>query len=336
MTYHNHTIADGVVQIELGKPDGLAESIARPTNVYLLRGETCALINTGHSSQIQSLAAAIREAGITPAHIERVIYTSWDVESLGGASYFPQADHFVLSPDMIQPSNLEKQVAKRRNEFLRLAKKIDRELAKAEPESEVSDYAKAEAFASWYYPPAADLFRCIPLRDGQFVRAGNLEFEVTATPGPSSGNLSLYNAENSWLFLGNFAISGIPSEISEVQGYLISLERMMKRKVEQVFPTYGSPQGRGNWTLGGAMRFMNSFLTSAPQALLKSPTILEFIELDLGYMPDDLVEMVFLYRKYHAMFEELVRTQNMAAEGEGLERRYGTDIADPRASIRGF
>lgn len=334
MTYHNHTIADGIVQIELGKPDGLAESIARPNNVYLLRGDTCALINTGHSSQIQSLLAAIREAGITPAHIERIIYTSWDVESLGGASYFPQADHFVLSPDMIQPSNLEKQVAKRRSEFLRLAKKIERELAKPESEDEGARYAAAEDFASWYYPTAADLFRCIPLRDGQFVRAGNLEFEVMATSGPSSGNLSLYSAENSWLFSGSFAISGLPTEISEVQGYLISLERLMKCKVEQIFPTYGSPQGRGNWTLGGAMRFLNSFLTSAPQALVKSPTILEFIELDLGYLPEDLVEVVFLYRKYHALFEELVRTQSMAAEGEGLERRYGTDVADPRASIR--
>lgn len=334
MTYHNHTIADGIVQIELGKPDGLAESIARPNNVYLLRGDTCALINTGHSSQIQSLLTAIREAGITPAHIERIIYTSWDVESLGGASYFPQADHFVLSPDMIQPSNLEKQVAKRRSEFLRLAKKIERELAKPESEDEGARYAAAEDFASWYYPTAADLFRCIPLRDGQFVRAGNLEFEVMATSGPSSGNLSLYSAENSWLFSGSFAISGLPTEISEVQGYLISLERLMKCKVEQIFPTYGSPQGRGNWTLGGAMRFLNSFLTSAPQALVKSPTILEFIELDLGYLPEDLVEVVFLYRKYHALFEELVRTQSMAAEGEGLERRYGTDVADPRASIR--
>ncbi len=334
MTYHIHTIADGVVQIELGKPDGLAESIARPTNVYLLRGETCALINTGHSSQVQSLLAAIREAGITPAHIERVLYTSWDVESVGGASYFPQADHFVLSPDMIQPSNLEKLVAKRRSEFLRLAKKIDSELAKSDLVDKISSYEDVETFTSWYYPTAAELFRCIPLRDGQFVRAGNLEFEVMATSGPSSGNLSLYNAENSWLFSGNFALSGMPDEISEVQRYLISLERMMKRKVEQVFPTYGAPQGRGNWTLGGAMRFMNSFLTSAPQALVKSPTILEFIALDLGYMPEDLVEVVFLYRKYHALFEELVRTQTMAAEGEGLERRYGIDVADARASIR--
>lgn len=336
MNYQNHTVAEGIVQIALGKPEGLAESIARSTNVYLLQGDTFALINTGHSSQIQSLLAAIREAGISPDRIERVIYTSWDGEALGGASYFPQADHFVLSPDMIQPSGLEKQIAKRRSEFLRLAKQIDRSVSTDETAAESTGYDAAEQFASWYYPSAADLFRCIPLRDGQFVRAGNLEFEVMATPGPSSGNLSLYNAENAWLFAGNFAISGMPTEISAVQSYLISLERMMKRQVEQVFPTYGSPQGRGNWTLGGALRFMNSFLTSAPQALIKSPTILEFIELDLGYMPEDLVEVVFLYRKYHALFEELVRTQNMAAEGEGLDRRYGTDVSDPRASIRGF
>lgn len=348
MTYQNYTIGDDIVQIALGKPEGLADAVARPTNVYLLLGDACALINTGHSSQVQSLLAAIREAGITPAQIERVLYTSWDVEALGGASYFPQADHFVLSPDMIQPSGLEKIVARKRGDFLKLARQIERHLgnhgkvddadaAALEESSEVDAddaYAAAEAFAAWYYPPAAEVFRCIPLRDGQFVRAGNYEFEVMATPGPTAGSMALYEEKHAFLFSGNFALVGMPEEISEVQGYLISLERMMKRKVEQIFPTYGLPQGRGNWALGGALRFMNNFLTSAPQALVKTPTVLEFIELDLGYRPDDLVELVFSYRKYRALFEELVRTHQIAAEGEGMERRYGTDVDDPRASIR--
>ncbi|MBA2662020.1 MAG: MBL fold metallo-hydrolase [Bradymonadaceae bacterium] len=325
-----HKLADDVIQISLSKPAGLAQPAGRSNNVYLLLGEACALINAGHPSQFQSLLAAIREAGITPAHIERVIYTSWDVDMLAGASNFLQADHFVFSADMVEPTSLEKHVDAQREAFRATARQLRDHIITADG----ADLGSVEAFIAAYYPPVTEQFKGIPLRGGHFVRAGNLELEVLATPGPTAGHACLYSADRKWLFSGNFSMAGLPEEIVEVQAYLIGLERLMKLSVERLLPAFGQAYERGNWTLGRALRFMNHFLSSAPSALVQGPTVLEFIERDLGYRPDDLVELVFAFRKYRALFDELVRTHNIEARGIELARRYGTDIDDPRASIR--
>ena len=102
--YAIHRIDETLWQITLPNPSVSALPAARPINVYLFTGSAPALLNAGHPSQQRALAAALREIGVEPSRIERVVSTSWSIDVVGGIAGLPGADLFLLSPDMIQPT----------------------------------------------------------------------------------------------------------------------------------------------------------------------------------------------------------------------------------------
>ncbi|MFU8804719.1 MAG: MBL fold metallo-hydrolase [Bradymonadaceae bacterium] len=329
MPYVIEELADDLFRIELSKSKGLADPIGRPNNVYLIRSRYPALIGAGHPTQFQKLSDALRELGVSPSELERVIHTSWDVDVLAGASNFADVDHFVLSPNMVEPLDYESLVDAIRRDILEVADALVASMPDAEFDSE-----RIKRVLRAYYPPAPRHLKFIPIRGGHILRASSLELEVLATDGPGPGHCCLYEPRRKWLFSGDFALMGLPEMLTEAQAYLISLERLVTLDVGLLLPTHGAPDNQGRWTLARAFRFFNNFLSSVPTALVRAPTILEFIEQDLGHRPEDLVELVFACRRYRVLFEELVRLRAIAAEGSGLERRYGTDVDDPRKGLR--
>lgn len=324
-------VNEEITRIVLDKPDGLPPLASEPTNVYLLHGDAPALVDAGHPSQYDTLCRALREIDIEVSDLERIIYTSWSVEVLGAAANLPNVDHFVFSPDMVQPSNFEAHLATRRAEFHALAERVVAE-NKAYDENDLDE---VDAFLSAYYPPMPSNLRFIPIRSGQVVAAGAFRFEVMATPGPDPGHIALYDAQKRTLFGGSFSASGLPERIDEVQAYLISLERLQKLDVDTLLPRCGKPaRKRGDWTLRRALRFLNNFMNSAPAAMHNAPTVIEFIERDLGHHIDDLAELILQLERYKPPMDELVRARMIDADGEGLARRYGVDVEDDRARLR--
>lgn len=324
-------VTDDLHRICLGQPAGLPEAVGQPINVYLLHGPAPALINAGHPAQFEPLCAALRDIGVEIGEIERVIYTSWDVGVLGASANMPNIDHFVFSPDMVEPSNYEAHVARRRDELRALANSV----IEHDQGYEAGDLGEVDAFIAAYYPPMPSRLNFIPIRSGHTVCAGHFEFEVIAAPGPDAGHAVLYDASRRTLFGGSFTAMGLPQQIDEVQSYLISLERLQKLDVDMLLLNHGKPVSqRGDWSIRRALRFLNNFMSSAPAAMHGAPTVIEFIERDLGYHIDNLAELVLQLERYKAPMDELVRARMIDAEGTSLARRYGTDVDDDRAPLR--
>jgi hypothetical protein len=75
-------------------------------------------------------------------------------------------------------------------------------------------------------------------------------------------------------------------------------------------------------------------MSNAPSVLFRSPTLPEFMERDWGFRPEHAAEIVWQGMMYHSLLEELVRADVIEAEGDGMARKYGTDVDDPREQIR--
>ncbi len=321
------TIVPGVTRIELPRLSGVPDPLSEPVNVYLIDDPSPALINTGHPAHSDHLVAALRACSVTPAQIERIVATSWRVDIIGGATRFPRADLFVLSPDMQAPRDYEMHVGARRQKWGDLTS----ELAESDDNFRRSPVDEA---LDQYYPRMTRDLGFAPLRNGHFIQLGPLHLEVLATAGPASGHLALYEAERELLFCGDFSLSGLPKRIENTRGYLVSLERLAELPSERVFPNRGRHFEQGRWTLSRAANFLNNFLSNAPAVFVRAPTVLEFIERDRGITAEDPVECVVNYELFRTLFDELVRTGTIAAEGEGIQRRYGVDIDDPREKLR--
>lgn len=324
-------ISDEIWQISLAAPAGLPELLSEPMRIYVLTGSAPALINAGHPCQVEALRAALRELQLDLGAIERVLYTSWDIAQLGASVSIPNADHFVLSPDMVEPGQYETLVEARRQELRTLA----RALVELQVGYGADDLEEVERMLGIYLPPMPASLQFIPLRNAQTVRAADFEFEVLATPGPAPGHAAFYDAARRTLFAGGFTTMGIPRQIREVQPYLISLERLQKLGVDALFLNTEPPVlSRGDWSVRRALRFLNNFMSTAPSAMHAAPTVVEFIESDLGHRIDSLPQMLLQVERYRVPMDELVRARMIEAEGQGLGRRYGIDVEDDRALLR--
>lgn len=296
-------------------------------NVYLLQdGDRVSLINAGHPAHYDSLLQAFKELEISPADVDRIAVTSWEISAIGGAPRFPQADLFVLSPDMEAPRDLERKIDGLRQRLESLAQEF----------CDVLGYKNEDFKAPLerYYPRVSRDLRFIPLRNGHRLSLGGQLFEVLATPGPGPGHLSLFCADNGALFSGDFALSGFPDQIDNARAYLQSMERLAGLASTRVYPNRGRSFTRGPLTLGRSAKFVDNFLGNVSAAVIDSPTVLEFIERDLGRRPEAPMDLLFTHQVFQALFDELVRTRNIGAEGEGIHRRYGVDVEDHRKEIR--
>ncbi|MFP4599928.1 MAG: MBL fold metallo-hydrolase [Persicimonas sp.] len=325
------TISDDIERIILEKPEGLPSPACTPNNVFLLRGDAPALVNAGHPSQFEPLCRALRELGVEVSDLDRIVYTSWNIEVLGAAANLPNVDHFVFSPDMVQPVNYQAHIDRRRQAVRSLAERI----VEQDDAYDDEDLGEVDRFISTYYPPVPAKLKFIPLRSGHTVCAGRFEFEVIGTAGPDPGHISLYDTQRRTLFGGSFTANGLPERIEEVQAYLLSLERLEDLDVDMLLLNRGRVmQTRGGWTLRRMLRFFNNLMSNAPAAMHNAPTVIEFIERDLGHRIESLPELVLQLERYKAPMDELVRARMIDAEGSGLARRYGVDVEDPRAPLR--
>src|SRR5690554_1963300 len=114
--YQIEQLADDLYRIALERHLELSpEALRAPTNVYLCGPAPWALINAGHPAlHAEDLSRALSECGVRADQIDRIIATSWEVESVGGAQNFPHAELYMLSPDMLAPGDLEMITERRR------------------------------------------------------------------------------------------------------------------------------------------------------------------------------------------------------------------------------
>lgn len=328
--YELEQVTDEVHRIGLHKPNDYPAPVDQTNNVYVISSQRPALVNAGHPAQFDGLCQALHELDVAPDQIHRVLHTSWRIDVLGAATNFPGADHFVLSPDMQQPRDYESNVQARRQAFEDDARAV----VDARDYYDADDLERALDFAGRYWPRVTHRLDFIPIRAGQTVAAGSLRFEILEAPGANPGNIALYDQAASVLFCGDITLKGMPDFIDEVQPYLVSLERLLKIEAAHLLPNFGDASLRSQWMIKRALSFLNNFLSNAPAAMHDAPTVIEFIETDLGRRIESVAELVFQLQRYRRPMDELARARMIETEGTGLNRRYGVDVDDPRQNLR--
>lgn len=322
-------IEDDIWQIELDLPFEWPESLATPSQVYLLDGDFPALINGCHPAQIDQLEDVLSSFGYRFRDLQRVVYTSWRGGNLGMAPRIRKLDHFAMSPDMCRPSDYGAYIRDSRQHLQNLAETLVRQTQ--DRDWELDEF---EESLDAFFPQSKQQIELVPLRDGHTVAASDYSFEVIEAGGPGEGHICLYDEDAGLLFTGDFALTGMPDVIGHISTYLDELEQLRDIGADLLLPNRGMHRKRPAWALGQALRFVNNFLGHAPATMYHSPTVLEFVENDRGRRIDDLTELVFEVDLFRNLLEELERTQTIETEGEGLFKRYGTDVDDPRGRVQ--
>lgn len=297
-----------VLPLQLGNASG-AEPLGQRVNAFLVGDRT--LVNAGHPSQIETLKAQLRANGVEPQNIERIVCTSWAIDVVGGARHFPKADVFVVSPDGVAPhvySEFVEAEKLRTLPYLSFAK------------------ADAESFFGRWFDGAPHRLEFVPLMLGASVALDGVVFDTHALHGFDPGAALFHSADEHVLFASELVLSGTPGQVRDPQGFLGDLDRAANLGAMAVFCNHGGYSLRGADDLRRATRWANNLLSNAQHAMRGGATLAEFVERDLGYIPDDPVEFALRLQAMHPFLEELVQSHVIDAVGSGFDRRYGTNV----------
>ena len=111
-----------------------------------------------------------------------------------------------------------------------------------------------------YRPTVLAFSACLPgvdsvLRDGDFIRMGNQDFEIIHTPGHSSDSICLYNQTGGVLFAGDSPLMISSPAGTYEAGFLAALEKLCARDVRRIYFGHGAPlEERCNQRLRESMR----------------------------------------------------------------------------------
>jgi glyoxylase-like metal-dependent hydrolase (beta-lactamase superfamily II) len=317
----SNDLPEGIERVELPGWSEHGEA-AKPTSVYLLRGDAPALVGAGHPTQSDALIAALDELGVPASSIRRIVVGSWSPAVLGGVVSFPRADWFVATPDMIAPRHYDTWLDEERATFVGLVDEI----------LERSGEWSREALDGWLeraFPRVTDHLDFVPVRTGQTVQAGSFELEVVSAPGPNPGHSVLWNATHRLAFTGDLQMRGLPAHVESARDYLVALERTMDLEPQWMLPTHGEPTPYARRRLKSMLQFCNNFLSNVAMTLAGGKSVLEFVDADLGYRPETLVEYAEEVRRRRPFLEELAASGMVETSGDGLDKRYGTDVEAP-------
>jgi glyoxylase-like metal-dependent hydrolase (beta-lactamase superfamily II) len=289
------------------------EPIGQGVNAFLV-GPPLGLINAGHPCQVDALKAAIRQNGADASAIERIVCTSWAIDSVGGTRHFPRADVFLLSPDGRAPKTYRDWV--------------DTQKAALEPYLKHTG-ADIRAFFNTWFGAAPSNLEFIPLSVGNSLTIGGISLEVLPLHGFDEGACILHARAQSALFCSELSLNGLPPDVRNAQAFLGDLDRAAATGATSVYPTHGRPSTRGEMDLRRAARWANNLLSNAQHAMRGGVTLAGFVERDLGYPPENPVEYALRMHAIHPFLEELVTSHVIEAAGEGFHRVYATNI-EPR------
>jgi glyoxylase-like metal-dependent hydrolase (beta-lactamase superfamily II) len=156
------------------------------TSIYLLVGETLALIDSGAPKAITLILKSINSLGYNPKDVTKIILSHIHFDHGSGAGellkFMPQASvyvHYNGCKHLIDPSRLT-----------RSAKMIFGK--------------KVEEWYGWFAPVPKE--RIVPVNDGDIIDLGaNYKLKVLATSGHAKHGICLYDPASGGLFVGDEA-----------------------------------------------------------------------------------------------------------------------------------
>jgi len=296
-----------------------------PVNAYIIRTDAgVALVNPGPVSAWPQLRTALEALQLEPRDVERVVATGHRPSLVGNAAQFHWADLFVLAPEPFPEAwSLSQSALEIRRHLLEGAKALSPHFPM---DLDAIEQQLDTVLTLEHLPP-----RVVPLHTRHPINLAGISFQVIATPGAGPGAAALFNNERGWLFAGD----ALPHDdtqaawIVDAQALLQSLEQIRELPSRRLFPNHGQVASRPDWAIRRTSLFITNFLSNLPLTFKHPTHAAELVQRDLALGPETPLAFIAATLGYHALCEELLRTDVIDASGEGLMKTYG-ETMEPR------
>lgn len=227
-------VAQGVYSAQLPIPVASLHSV----NVYVIKGERVLLIDTGMNSK-ECLDHLLRALDLldVKGHVDLFV-THFHVDHFGNVRSLSRkgARVYISKEDWNSVISLKTGILRR--DILRFLERS------GFPAEEASSLFSREIDSAYEVEDKSVLF----VRDGDIIACGSLELLCVATPGHTSGHMTLLDVQSGLYFSGDHLLYEISPTIqarsdseNPLKDYLLSLAKISSLPIEQVLPAHGRP-----------------------------------------------------------------------------------------------
>jgi len=186
-------------------------------NMILVKDRFPIIIDTGFGSEAEELITLIEQEHIHVNDLALIVNTHYHSDHVGGNAFLQH--HYEI------------------------------EIAAHEWDAQLVNNLDPEVGASkWLDQPIEQYVVNIPLRDGDIIKTGDMNFQIIHTPGHTLGHISLYEPERKVLIAGDLFhkfdvgwLNMFREGIGTIYRALESLKTLLMLDVETVYTGHGPP-----------------------------------------------------------------------------------------------
>jgi hydroxyacylglutathione hydrolase len=203
------------------------------SNCYLIGKDELTLIDCGTGLNIKYLLENIKDFGLNPDNIIRIILTHAHFDHSGGLNELSKIIKAELNVFHLEATFIEK---------------ADKNML------------LLDLFGSSFSPVKVD----IKLKDNQLLRIGNYDFEIIHTPGHSPGSICLYEKDNQILISGDTVFSGGSFGRFDLPGGNInelasSIKKLSRFNVKYILPGHDRISRNGNNDIKSVLDILTNY-----------------------------------------------------------------------------
>lgn len=310
-------VVEDLYRILLPQPSHIPLPFAMPVSVYVLKGSSPALINTGHPLKQDALEAALETIDLSLGNITKVVSTGRAPDLAGGTFC---KEHYLLSAPEAGSTLLA-------DHFSELRLKLRQDLDDLRKNPLFKDHSTTgdKALFEKYLPDSLTGHPVIPLAEGQEITLGDRTFTIFDAPGPTPGNMVLLEKGGGLLFSGDLCqyeplLLESPSQLLNT---LRKLDDPDLGYTKLLLPSHGHMDVYIQRAYRSEVLQINMMLNNITFMLPSEPiSTPELVIRDLGYVPRDLVRFLGTCRRLTAFLQEIVRQEAMLCRGSGIWTQY--------------
>lgn len=219
-----------------------------PNNIYIIRSDEPALIDSGYIQNMGLLQRALRKIGLSFSRIRHVFYTHNHIDHISGSltlRAYSSAKHYGMAGMASRIGNYMEYMETFQRAMSRLIYKAMPDPAERKKETEKAGAPWNRLKKAFESSVKVDpiLKMDVELVEGDVIDIGGRLLGFMHTPGHNSWHLSPYILGEGIYFTGDLILNNISAVYAELDGnlehYLRSLERIGKIPVKRILPAHG-------------------------------------------------------------------------------------------------
>jgi len=288
-----------------------------PVNVYLIKGPSHTLIDSGHYFSTDILGKMLKKCHVDLDQVERVLCTHPHVDHVGGyvrlaAAGLNHRTRLALHAQVAEHSDYWSTIHIRVHDLLSTMRQ--------EVSAFYHDFSfqQTKEFGQRCFPLEGQLPLAQKLFQGQHLQAGPYQLEVIETPGHNPYHVCFLNEKEGLLFSGDVMLREGTS-IIEAMGdshtaYLTSLDELEELHVQLVLPAHGRSYDSAQIAVKIARRLYYYLENSILRVLDKPRTAYEIARLVFGQHLVDIEYAFIGYARIKSYLNKLAQLGTIVCE----------------------